>query len=156
MSAEQPARERAASAGRDRRRTRPWSVTITSVGVFILAVYYLTRLVAVLRGWEFYSEVLIPYANVYLLVSGIIGSAAGLGLAAGLWTGRGWARRAVQLGGPLYIVYEWIERLVFDRVNVQAANWPFLLVAGAIVIVWLVWNYSRQTIRQFFGEENEQ
>lgn len=124
--------------------------------MFILAVYYLTRLVAVLRGWEFYSEVLIPYANVYLLVSGIIGSAAGLGLAAGLWTGRGWARRAVQLGGPLYIVYEWIERLVFDRANVQAANWPFLLVAGAIVIVWLVWNYSRQTIRQFFGEENEQ
>jgi hypothetical protein len=147
MSTEHPAQVQ--------RPSRPWSVTFTAFGVFILAVYYLTRWVAVLRDWEFYREVLIPYANVYLLVSGLIGSIAGLLLAVGLWTGSRWAPGAIQIGAPLYLMFRWIERLAVDRVNSQIANGPFLLVISVLILVWLVWNFSRPTVRQYFGEKHE-
>lgn len=124
--------------------------------MFILAAFYFTRIVSVLQRWDFYSQVLLPYANVYLLVSGIIWSTSALILAIGLWTGRGWALPALKLGVALYFLYDWIERLVLSRINTPTVNWQFLLIVHLVFIAWLFWNYSRPTVKQFFGEKHEQ
>lgn len=144
------------AAAHQTRRSRPWSVTITAVAVFIIAVFYFTRVAAILRRWEFYDGVLLPYANVYLLLSGIVWSLAALILTVGLWTGRGWALPALKFGALLYILYDWVVRLVIGFTNAQVVNWPFILIVDLILILWLVWNFSRPTVKQFFGEEHEQ
>lgn len=136
--------------------SRPWSVTITAVGVFILAAFYITRVAGVLRRWDFYAQVLLPYANVYLLVSGILWGAAALILTFGLWTGRGWALKALKVGVGLYFLYDWIDRLVITQLNAQAINWLFILMIEGIIFAWLLLNFSRPTVKQFFGEQHEQ
>src|SRR4030042_6295620 len=75
----------------------PGSVTILMVGVLIITALNLTRLVLAIKEWDF----LVSWPGVsplYILLTGLIWTLAGIPLLWGLWRAKNWAPRLVQRG----------------------------------------------------------
>lgn len=132
--------------------SRPFSVTILAVVVLILSVYYFTRLIVILRGWNFWAANLLPNSDWYLLLTGLVWGMIFLVGAAGLWLGWTPARKGMLILVPIYSAYLWIERFVLAQINHSSPNWLFFLIVTALTLVWTYWVLIRKSAKQFFGE----
>lgn len=136
---------------------RPRSVTILSLVVLFFSGFYLTRTYVVLRNWTFWESQFLPYANIYLLVTGLVWGILFFGLAAGLWFGNSWSGRLLKIVMLLYIAFYWIERIFIEQQTSGGSNWLFVLVvtlAGLVLVFWLL---SRPAVSRYVGEKtNEQ
>lgn len=135
------------------RSPRPVSVTVTALGVLILAVINLLRFVLAVRLWGFLSG--LPHVLPgYQALTGLLWGLLGLVLFAGLWAGWRPALLLLRLGALAYVAYAWFDRLVMTS-NGLGENFLFAIAASLATLVWVVWVSTRRRVRTWFGEAYE-
>jgi hypothetical protein len=147
MTVETPVQTPPASAGR---RTRPRRVTLLFLGVLINMGLSLARLALAVQQWSFLSA----FSSVpvlYLALTGLIWSVAGLILAWGLWRGRRWAPPALFGTALAYTFYFWADRLFIADPTLTRSSWPFLAGGNLVIIALIGWILSTRKARVFFG-----
>jgi hypothetical protein len=139
---------------------RPLSVTLLALIVLIITVINLIRLGLSIRYWSFLSSRLeIP--PLYLALTGLIWSAAGLSLLWGLWKAKKWAPKLMQAVGLTYALYYWLDHIflmdhpVGGATNVLRAvlpiNWQFSIGVTIVGLVFMVWTLGRKSVTVYFG-----
>lgn len=139
---------------------RPRSVTLLALIVLIITVINLIRLGLSIRYWNFLSSRLeIP--SLYLVLTGLIWSAAGLSLLWGLWKAKKWAPKLMQAVGLTYALYYWLDHIflmehpVGKATNVLLAvlpmNWQFSAGVTIVGLVFMVWTLGRNNVKAYFG-----
>ncbi len=130
--------------------SRPFSVTLLTLGVLTIAIVNVIRFVLTIVQWEFLNDIL-PISPVYLVLSGFVWSLTLPPLAWGLWRGYPWAPRLTLLASLAYTLYYWLDRLLLTT-NYGGQNWPFVIVFNIILLSSIYWILSRRKARAFFGE----
>jgi hypothetical protein len=130
--------------------SRPFSVTLLTLGVLTIATINLIRFLLSLLQWEFLNDIL-PISPAYLAVSGLVWCLVLLTQTWGLWRGHTWAPRLTLVTSLTYTLYYWLDR-IFLTANYGGQNWPFALVFNITLLASIYWILSRRKARAFFGE----
>ncbi len=133
------------------RTRRPFSVTLLAIMVLIITGIYLIRFVQTLQLWDFLSG-LPDVSPVYLAITGLFWTLAGLLLVWGLWRGRPGTPRATRIAVLAFTLYYWLNRLLLANASEDFVNWPFTAAGIIILITICFWILSRPKVRTFFGE----
>lgn len=129
-------------------KRRPGLVTWFSLGVLILSAIFLIRFTAALQ----LPDLPLTVPAGYLALTGAIWGVAGTLLSYGLFTGKGWGRAALPWGVSAFLVWYWIDRILFTRSEYAARSWPFALLLTALGLVWMLWMMRRKGFREYFEE----
>lgn len=132
---------------------RPFSVTLLTIGVLLIATVNFVRFVLSLAQWEFLNDIL-PISPHYLAVSGLIWSLILMPLTWGLWRGYEWTPQVTILAALAYTLYYWLDRLLISN-SAGNQNWPFAIVFNITLVILIYWVLSRRKARAFFGELHE-
>jgi hypothetical protein len=133
---------------------RPFSVTLLTVGVLSITAINLLRLVQAFRQWDFLAG-FSGVSPLYLALTGLIWSAAGLPLGWGLWRGKRRARWATFGTALVYTLYYWLDRLLLVNKAQARRDWPFAAVVTLLLLTCIVWVLSRSKAKAFFGERHD-
>lgn len=138
---------------------RPYSVTILMLGVLIITALNLTRFVLGIREWDF----LVSWPGVsalYIVMSGLIWTLAGIPLLYGLWRAKNWAPGLLQAVALSYALYFWLDRVFLvdhpvsgaegARRALLPANWKFAVGATVLSLAYIAWTLSRRTVNDYF------
>jgi hypothetical protein len=139
---------------------RPLSVTLLALIVLIITVINLIRLVLSIRYWSFLSSQS-GASPLYLALTGLIWSVAGLSLLWGLWKAKKWAPKLMQAVGLTYALYYWLDHIfLMDRpvtgtTNAFRAmlpiNWQFSAGVTVVGLGLMVWTLGREKVKAYFG-----
>lgn len=128
--------------------SRPAVVSWLSAGVLTLGVSYLIRMAGGLTA----PDLPLSVSRGYLVATGAAWGLGAVGLAIGLFMGRRWAPRAASIGGGAFLLWYWIDRLIFVRSEYALRTLPFALTvtlaAGALLALAL----RLPAVRRYFGE----
>jgi len=136
---------------------RPRGVTYLAIVVLIMAGINLVRFIQALRQWDFLAS--LPTIHpLYTALTGLFWSLLLFPLAFGLLRGLRWAPWLTWAALFLYIVYFWLDRLLFvEPFSFDGSDpaLPFLVGAAlfGILLVFLI--LRRKSARKFFGEIHE-
>lgn len=136
---------------------RPRGVTYLAVIVLIMAGINLIRFIQALRQWDFLTS--LPTIHpLYTALTGLFWSLLLFPLTFGLVRGLRWAPRLTWSVVILYMVYFWLDRLLFvEPFGFDGSDpaLPFLVGAtlSGILLVFLI--LRRKSARKFFGEIHE-
>ena len=138
---------------------RPWSVTLLAVGVLIITVLNLIRVGLSIRYWSFLSS-RSGIAPLYLVLTGLIWSAAGLSLIWGLWKAKKWAPKLMQAVGLTYALYYWLDHIFLMDHPVSGAsvafravlpiNWRFSAGVTVVCLIFMAWTLSQAKVKSYF------
>lgn len=136
-------------------RKRPFGVTLLLWLVLSLSAWGVVRLLATLRWWDVLNEFDASLSPLYLLMSGIGWTLAGIVLLWGLFSGKPWTRPAIPISIFLWLLGYWIERLAFEA---PRANLPFALIASVLLFVLTLVSALNRKTKKFLirSEEHEQ
>lgn len=129
---------------------RPLSVTFLTWVVLILAVLGWLRLAEVIRRWDFLQSLSPSPPVLYLASTGLIWGLVATCLVWGLFLGRWWAPRLMQISALSYAAYYWLDRLLVAASSAIASRWPFALALTVALLVYTFWVFSRPKAQQFF------
>ncbi len=135
---------------------RPFSLTITALGIFLLAMWNLWRVWILLQQLVLLQELgatLDP--RVRLVMSGIWAGAFVL-LAVGLWRRRLIVRRLLPLTLSLYAGYQLAVLLIFAPAPAARQGWVAQLLFFTGAIVWAAWVCLRAAHRDYWLETGGQ
>jgi hypothetical protein len=134
---------------------RPFLVTLVAILVLTITGIHLVRLIQTLSWWDFLSS-LPRVSPVYLALTGLFWTLAGLPIAIGLWFGRPGVPKATRLLAPAYALYVWLDRLLVSDAGREMVNLPFTVGVTALFLFIVFWTFSRRHVKDYFGEMNEQ
>jgi hypothetical protein len=110
----------------------PLRITLLFWLVLIITAWNLVRL-ATSIGWRVTLETYAPWPGpFYIGLTGAIWTLTGLFLFWSFVVSARWTRIALLIGGFVYAVWFWVDRL-FIQPQVQA-NWPFILLTTIILL----------------------
>ena len=133
---------------------RPFLVTVLAVVVLSITILQFLRFINAFTLWDFLSE--LPTIDpLYFALTGLIWSILGGILFWGLWSGKHMAPRATRILVTAFILYQWIERIIFVRQGHQLENWQFMIGMTLLVLIFIIWTLSRSDAKTFFGEVHE-
>jgi hypothetical protein len=137
---------------------RPLSVTLLAAGVLIITVINLIRLGLSIRYWSFLGS-RSGISPLYLTLTGLIWSAAGLALLWGLWKAKKWAPKLMQAVGLTYALYYWLDHIflmdhpVNGMTDILRTVQPFSVVVTVVCLVFMVWTLGRANVKAYFGKD---
>jgi hypothetical protein len=134
---------------------RPFLVTLVAVVVLTITGLHLVRLFQTLYWWDFLSS-LPRVSPVYLALTGLLWTLAGLPTFFGLWLGRPGLPKVTRLLAFAYVLYVWLDRLLVANTEIVMINWPFTAGVTILLLFIVFWTFSRPSVRVYFGEMNEQ
>ena len=129
---------------------RPFSATILTWLVLIIASLNWLRVIQVLRQWTFLQSISPNPPVLYLGITGLIWGLLGVILVWGLFLGRSWAPRLMQFTAPVYTAYYWLDRLLVADRSAIASRWPFALGLTILLLGFIFWVLSRHKVRQYY------
>ncbi len=138
---------------------RPLSVTILLLGVLSITVVNLVRFVLGLGYRDFLaSQPGVPW--LYIILTGLIWTAAGSILCWGLWRAKQWAPRLMQAMALTYAAYYWLDHLFLvdhparGAAGAQRAllpvNWSFAAGTTVVCLAYVTWVLGRRKVQAFF------
>jgi hypothetical protein len=133
-------------------RRRPITVTILAILVLIIATTNLIRFWAAIQNWETLVSIGVTRH--------ISHNWAGLGLTGCwlvwvVWQGRPGCKKAIIVFSGLYLLYFWLDRLVFQN-HIPLQNTPFIAGIGILVVFYMVFTLLLPSNQEFFSREYEQ
>jgi len=134
---------------------RPLTVTILAIVVLTIPVMNLIRLWAVIRYWETLTKMGMRPGPLYIAMTGLFWSIAGMGLFWSLWTGRSYSKIAALILVPSYMIYYWVDRLAFQN-YVPRENVPFSLAATILVVFYTLFTLLLPANQHYFSRKHEQ
>ena len=135
-------------------RKRPFSVTLLALLVLSITIVHLVRFINAHTMWSFLST-LPGKPPLYLALTGLIGSIAGLVVFWGLWTGKPNTPLATRILIVVYLGYQWLEQILAVRAGNEFENWPFAMTATLIFLLFVYWTLSHTAAKVYFGEMHE-
>ena len=139
---------------------RPRSVTLLVLGVLIITVVNLTRLILSIKYWDFLASWPGVYP-LYMLLTGLIWTLAGLPLLLGLWRAKNWAPRLMEAVALTYALYYWLDQVFLVDHPVSGAegawrallpvNWQFAVGMTVFTLMYIAWTLSRTKVKAYFG-----
>ena len=133
---------------------RPLSVTLFTWLVLIISVSNIVRTIRAALQWEFLSDLLTIHP-IYLLLSGLFWGVLGLILTWGLWRGLIWTPFVTRWAVFAYFVYYWADRIFLSNPVSRSTNIVFMVGLTVIIMFWTLWVFSRENVKQFYGETHE-
>jgi hypothetical protein len=143
-------------------KKRPWSVTTLVLLVLIIAVINLIRFLLSIRDWDFIAS-RSSVSPLYLALTGLIWTVAGIFLLWGLWRAKPWTPNLMQAVGLTYALYYWLDQIFlkdhqFSETTgairaVLPTNWLFAALVTAVFLGWMEWVLSRKKVKIYFGSE---
>jgi len=134
---------------------RPITVTILAIVVLTIPVVNLIRLWAVIQYWGTLTKLGMRPGPLYIALTGLFWSIAGMGLFWSLWTGRSHAKIATLILVSLYMIYYWVDRLAFQNF-VPRENAPFAVTASILVVFYTLFTLSLPANQHYFSRKHEQ
>jgi hypothetical protein len=124
---------------------RPRSVTLVGIILFALAAFNGLGAVTAGQRLEALAREPLSVPPVYLLASRAVWALVFVGLAAGLWRLKAWARLGALAAYPLYLAQGWLERLAFARADYVRATlpWDALVDAAGLLVILVVLTRQR-------------
>jgi len=129
---------------------RPFSATLLTWVVLIITSLNWLQLSMVLRQWVFLQNISHRLPVFYLAVTGLIWGLVGSFLVWGLFLGRRWAPRLMQIAAPIYAVYYWLDRLLIANPAALISRWPFATGLTILLLGSMIWVLSRPKVQQFY------
>jgi hypothetical protein len=136
-------------------KRRPVTVTILALAVLIIAVINLARFWAALRNWNTLVSLGVRPAPLFIVLTGLFWAITGLALFRLIWIGHSRARLSSFIIIALYIMYFWMDRLVFQN-PISQENTPFALGMTILVVFYTVLSLSLPANQAFLSRKNEQ
>jgi hypothetical protein len=140
-------------------KKRPWSVTLLAGIVLIITIINLIRFVLSLRYWTFLSS-LSAVSPVYLAITGLVWSMAGVAVVWGLWTAKPWGPRLMQAVGLSYALYYWLDLVFLKEHPINGAagtmrallptNWQLSAAVTLVLLAFMVWVLGRPKVKAYF------
>lgn len=137
------------------KRRRPGSVTLLALGAMIMAGFNFLRFGQGLGNWR-YLEAMLTIPPLYIVASGLFWGVLATAVGIALWFGARWAPKFTYLAALAYLVYFWLDRLLLVDPEGRGANDLFLVGVCMVIIGWMVWLFSRQKTKLYFGVNHEQ
>jgi hypothetical protein len=134
---------------------RTVTVTILAVVVLTIPVMNVIRFWSAFRHWETLTNLEVSPSPLYIAFTGLFWSIAGIGLFWSLWTGHPKTRITTLILVPLYMIYYWTDRLVFQN-YVRRENTPFALITTILVVFYTVFTLSFPANQNYISRKNEQ
>lgn len=141
---------------------RPGGVTILALGVLIITILNLTRLVLSIRHWDFLAS-WPGVSPLYMVLTGLIWSLAGVPLLWGLWTAKKWAPRLMQAVVLTYALYYWLDQVFLKDHPVSGAagserallpvNWLFAAAVTLVCLAYTAWTLDRPKVKAYFSQD---
>jgi hypothetical protein len=91
----------------------------------------------------------------YVALTGFVWGLGGLILSYGLFRTHTWALRMLCWGTPVFVVWYWIDRLVFMRSEYSRISRPASIVFTIIALGVIYWIQQRSDVRAAFKENNK-
>jgi len=136
-------------------RTRPFGVTLFLWMVLSLSVWGLLRLSAALTWRDILTQFHASLSPLYLFITAVGWTLAGVLLLWSIWAGKRWAHPAIPIAVTLWLAEYWIERIFFEA---SRANLPFMLVISLVLLTVTLLMTSNRNTKDFLlkSEEHEQ
>ena len=134
---------------------RPLSVTLLALGVLSFTGANFLRFVESIRQWPLLSSLPLEISPIYIGLTGLLWTLAGLPILWGLWRGRPWASLGLRILVVVFAVFFWIDRLLVVNFPGERVNWPFLLITNLVVWFIAFWVLTRKPVKQFFGDMHD-
>lgn len=134
---------------------RPVTVTIYALLVLIIAVHNLIRFWSAIQHWDTLARLSIQPGPFYIALTGFVWAIAGFWLAWMIWTGRPGVRIAVIVAAGFYLVYYWLDRLLFQN-HISQKNTPFVAGITILVVFYTFFTLLLPSNQEFFSRENGQ
>jgi hypothetical protein len=115
----------------------------------------LTRFVESLARWDFLQALPLTVSPLYLALTGLCWGLVGLFLTWGLWRGKPVAAASLRWVAPVFVAYDWLDRVALVGGAVARVNWPFRAAFTLTGLAVLYWVLSRPGVRFFFGDRND-
>ncbi|HSM57989.1 MAG TPA: hypothetical protein VK879_17675 [Candidatus Sulfomarinibacteraceae bacterium] len=132
---------------------RPFFVTITAVGVFLLGTWNGWRTIELAQQSTFLLQLGVrpnPYAR---LVMALIWSILFLTLAVALWQRRTVARRLLPFSLLLYAIYHLILLALFVQAPAARQGWQATVLLAVAAILWTTWVAYRPAYRTYWRDQ---
>ena len=137
-------------AAADTANRRPHLVTILTLGVLTVAVWFLARAVQAVQLWELNHELALSVSPWYLLISGVLLGAAGLVSVWQLWTGRALATRSTGFFGLAVASAYWLDRYWLSVSETRQVNSVFAAAATISILILVMIILRLPGVRRYF------
>jgi hypothetical protein len=91
----------------------------------------------------------------YFSLTGILWGTSGLILSYGLFRRLAWAPPFLNWGSLCFIVWYWIDRILFVRSDYSRASWPAAAFFSALAILITFWVFKHPEIQAVFQENDK-
>lgn len=129
---------------------RPYSVTITLLGVFGLGVWNSGRVIALYQQSPYLISLDIRPDPRLRLIAALIWALLFGGLTIALWLKRPFTRWAIPLTLSCYAVYEIILRAFFVQIPSSGPSWIGIVTFYLLIIMFAYWALNRPIMRSKF------
>jgi hypothetical protein len=136
-------------------RRRPITVTILAILVLIIAMANLVRFWAALQNWGTLTRLEVQPGPWYFALTGLVWGLLGCWLVWVVWRGKPGCKKAIIAISASYLLYFWLDRLVFQN-HVRQLNAPFITGVVILVVFYMVLTLLLPSNQEFFSRKNEQ
>jgi hypothetical protein len=135
-------------------KKRPFSATLLTWVVLILASLGWLRFSAAIRQWSFFNSLNPAPPLFYLAITGFIWGLIGVILVWGLFLGRSWAPQLARGSAIAYATVYWMDRLFIADKSALISRWPFAFGLTVLLIGYTFWVLSRQKVQQYYQKRD--
>lgn len=134
-----------------KRIKRPFRVTLLACSVLLLTFFNAIRLGAALAKWDLILDFMPHPGPLYIALTGLFWTLSLLGVTLSIWLGWKWARLTTFVLIALYLIYNWLDRLVY-RMAVPRENQGFVLIATLVFLFFTAFALFSPGSRFFFKQ----
>ena len=136
---------------------RPWQIYPLLLIIVIFTTSNWARVWNSVQLMDFLNELPLSVSPWYLMISGAVWGLLGI-LAAVIMVWRGCSRAPwmVPLMAAAYSVNFWIEQLFIMVSPLRRVNWPFVIVADIIIVIFAFITFKQPGMGEFYGGRHEQ
>jgi hypothetical protein len=134
-----------------RSNSRPRIVTWLALGVLILSILFIVRLFLSFQ----IPDLPLTIPQWYISLTGFIWGLCGLILSYGLFRVLPWALHMLSWGSLSFLVWYWIDRLLFTRSDYSQVSWPASAILSVLSLGVLLWVQRRADIKAAFKENDK-
>lgn len=133
-----------------KKKERPFSATLLTWVVLIMASLNWLQIIEVLRQWTFFQSISPTPPILYLAITGLVWGLIGAILVWGLFLGLPWAPGMMMIVAPVYAAAYWLDRLLIADLSAIITRWPFALGLTLLLLAYTFWVLSRPKVRRFY------
>ncbi len=129
---------------------RPFTVTLTIMGVFLLGLWNLGRAAALYREQDLLLTLQVQPDPRLRLTIALVWAVIFGGLVWAVWRRRPFSQKAIPVLTAIYATYDLGLRIFSPPARLNGANW---LLTGAfylIIILFMAWALNRQAANDYF------